>query len=190
MDGRNRFGINNRNSIGIEICINDNIAKATENSAYLAAHLLQRHNIPIERMVRHYDASRKRCPNTMSANNWAKWHEFIAKVKSILNGTNKPKEDELDMKKEDVIALIDSKIQANNTALKKEIEDSILRPDPGQDWVEPDFKELNDFLKENGVDEFTETNHSLLTNRAVVVRMLNLVRKATAKEIMGMIRDL
>ena len=37
-------------------------------------------NIPIERVVRHYDASRKSCPNSMSKNNWAEWHLFKQKL--------------------------------------------------------------------------------------------------------------
>ena len=33
-------------------------------------------NIPAERVIRHYDASRKNCPASMRNNNWAKWKEF------------------------------------------------------------------------------------------------------------------
>jgi len=36
--------------------------------------------VPAERVVRHYDASRKNCPATMAANSWAKWSEFKAAV--------------------------------------------------------------------------------------------------------------
>jgi glucan-binding YG repeat protein len=35
-----------------------------------------KYNIPLDRVVRHYDASRKCCPSSMSANNWARWYEF------------------------------------------------------------------------------------------------------------------
>ena len=37
-------------------------------------------NIPIERVVRHYDASRKNCPESMKENNWAEWYEFKKKL--------------------------------------------------------------------------------------------------------------
>lgn len=33
-------------------------------------------NIPIERVVRHYDASRKNCPASMSGNDWKLWADF------------------------------------------------------------------------------------------------------------------
>ena len=33
-------------------------------------------DIPAERILRHYDASRKNCPASMSENNWAKWSDF------------------------------------------------------------------------------------------------------------------
>lgn len=33
-------------------------------------------DIPAERVIRHYDASRKNCPASMSENNWEKWKKF------------------------------------------------------------------------------------------------------------------
>lgn len=32
--------------------------------------------IDLDHVVRHYDASRKHCPNSMMANNWARWNDF------------------------------------------------------------------------------------------------------------------
>lgn len=80
-DGKGKYGITNRNSIGIEICINDGdysteIAKTLELTKYL----MEKYRIPPENVVRHYDASGKLCPAKLSANNWAKWHEFKAKL--------------------------------------------------------------------------------------------------------------
>src|SRR5690606_36630652 len=79
--------ITNKNSIGIEICVNSdgNYAKAFQNAVELVAYLMKELNIPIERVVRHYDASRKSCPASMSANNWSKWQEFKAAVNKQLN---------------------------------------------------------------------------------------------------------
>ena len=37
---------------------------------------MDKHNVPVDKVVRHYDASRKLCPAKLSANNWKKWHEF------------------------------------------------------------------------------------------------------------------
>jgi N-acetylmuramoyl-L-alanine amidase len=77
-DGRGKFGITNQNSIGIEICVNvdGNYEKAFKNAIELTKELMKKYNIPTERVVRHYDASRKLCPASMSIGNWAKWSEF------------------------------------------------------------------------------------------------------------------
>lgn len=77
-DGRGTYGITNANSIGIELCINSdgNRAKAVSHMTSLVKELMDELNIPIDRVVRHYDASRKSCPNSMSKNNWAEWHTF------------------------------------------------------------------------------------------------------------------
>lgn len=79
-DGRGRHGITNANSIGIELCVN---ADGGYNKAYgktiqLTRHLMDLHSIPLDKVVRHYDASRKNCPASMSANNWQLWTAFKA----------------------------------------------------------------------------------------------------------------
>lgn len=78
MDGNGAYGISNSNSIGIEICINSdgNYETAFSNAIELTKSLMKKYNIPVTRVVRHYDASRKSCPNSMKANNWAKWNTF------------------------------------------------------------------------------------------------------------------
>ncbi len=77
-DGKGKYGITNQNSIGIEICINadGDYNKAFLNAVELTKHLMKELNIPIENVVRHYDASRKKCPASMSENGWEKWTEF------------------------------------------------------------------------------------------------------------------
>lgn len=77
-DGKGKYGITNSNSIGVEICINSDgdYQKAVVNAAELIKHLMEKYNIPIDKVVRHYDASRKICPRTMSHNNWEKWKDF------------------------------------------------------------------------------------------------------------------
>ena len=88
-DGKGRYGITNQNSIGIEICINadGDYEKAFKNTVELTKYLMKELNVPAERVVRHYDASRKNCPASMNKNEWAKWYEF----KSLLeeNSMNK-----------------------------------------------------------------------------------------------------
>lgn len=82
-DGHGKYGITNRNSVGIEFCINvdSDRDKTLERTAQLVRELMQELNIPIERVIRHYDASRKNCPQSMSGNGWAQWYKFKEKLK-------------------------------------------------------------------------------------------------------------
>lgn len=77
-DGHGKYGITNNNSIGIEICINcdGNYSEAFENAVRLTSQLMSELHIDINHVVRHYDASRKNCPQSMSGNDWARWREF------------------------------------------------------------------------------------------------------------------
>ena len=77
-DGKGKYGITNANSVGIEICINSDgdYNKAFNKTIELTKYLMKELNIPAERVVRHYDASRKNCPATMSKNNWQLWTKF------------------------------------------------------------------------------------------------------------------
>ena len=85
--GRALNGCTNSNSIGIEICINSdgNYNSSIQNTAELTKRLMMIYNVPLNRVVRHYDVSRKSCPQSMKSNNWKRWYEF----KDSLNGTSK-----------------------------------------------------------------------------------------------------
>ena len=78
----------NSNSISIEMCdTNKNgvvsISEATlENAITLGRLLMQKYNIPLERVIRHYDVNGKACPNCNGLLNDATWNAF----KSRLNG--------------------------------------------------------------------------------------------------------
>ena len=87
-DGGGKYGITNQNSIGIEICINSdgNYDKAIAHTIDLTKYLMTKYNISIDNVVRHYDASGKICPNSKSANNWAKWHVFKSKLTNTSSG--------------------------------------------------------------------------------------------------------
>ena len=97
-DGKGVYGITNRNSISIEMCCNSsgNITEKTESNALeLVKHLQKKYNISNNNVVRHYDASRKICPN-WSANNWNRWNNFKSKINGNvpinkpINQPNKP----------------------------------------------------------------------------------------------------
>lgn len=77
-DGRGKYGITNANSVGIEFCINvdSNREKTLDRTIQLVRELMSELDIPIERVVRHYDASRKNCPQSMNGGNWAQWYKF------------------------------------------------------------------------------------------------------------------
>ena len=77
-DGHGKYGITNSNSIGVEICVNSdgNYEAALENARHIIRYLMDFYNIPLKRVVRHFDASHKICPRSMAYNNWEKWWAF------------------------------------------------------------------------------------------------------------------
>ncbi len=81
-DGGGAYGITNANSIGIELCINQdgNWEKTKENAICVIRSLMEELQIPLSRVVRHYDASRKKCPNSMAGQNWAEWKAFSQEI--------------------------------------------------------------------------------------------------------------
>lgn len=77
-DGKGKYGITNGNSVAIEFCVNSDgdCDLAFQNAIALTKQLMAELGIDAEHVVRHYDASRKNCPASMSANNWARWNQF------------------------------------------------------------------------------------------------------------------
>ena len=103
-DGKGKYGITNANSLSIEMCINSDAdyTKTYKNTLELTKNLMRKFNIPIDRVVRHYDASRKNCPGHMSKNNWKAWWQFKEDIK-------KPIEWQIDLSKDSVFGS-DSKV--------------------------------------------------------------------------------
>lgn len=83
-DGAGKYGITNKNSLGVEMCkVNGTVTPLTEaNTIGLVKTLMQKYNIGVNNVVRHYDASRKNCPSSFSANNWSRWIAFKSKLGS------------------------------------------------------------------------------------------------------------
>ena len=81
-DGKGKYGITNRNSVGIEICVNSdsNYDVAFCKTVELTKYLMKELNIDIDHVVRHYDASRKNCPASMNKNGWVLWNTFKASL--------------------------------------------------------------------------------------------------------------
>jgi len=91
-DGYNRYGINNNNSIGIEICVNSDgdYAQSINKTLELTMELMKKHKIPLDKVVRHYDASRKLCPSGMSRDSWAGWTIFKLRLTAKLKDSEIP----------------------------------------------------------------------------------------------------
>ena len=93
-DGKGAYGITNQNSISIEMCCDSNgfvSAKTEANALELVKHLMTKYNISSANVVRHYDASRKTCPN-WSDNNWSRWWNF---KNNLLKENNKEVKEEM-----------------------------------------------------------------------------------------------
>jgi hypothetical protein len=91
-DGAGRYGITNGNSVGLEICVNadGNYEKAVTNALEQVRLLMTRFGIDLAHVVRHYDASRKTCPNTMIENNWALWTVFKNRLAGVASAPVAP----------------------------------------------------------------------------------------------------
>lgn len=109
-DGKGKYGITNANSVSIEICLNED---GNYNTAFLKAvevtkHLMAELNIPADRVVRHYDASRKNCPASMSFNNWAYWQDFKNRLLTDEGDLTMSQYEELKKEIEDLKSVIGS----------------------------------------------------------------------------------
>lgn len=81
-DGKGLYGITNSNSIGVEICINKDgdFKIAQDRTIDLIRYLMDKHGISKENVMRHFDASRKICPRSMSDIGWRKWTLFYDRI--------------------------------------------------------------------------------------------------------------
>lgn len=79
-DGKGKYGITNRNSINIEICVNPetDYYVAVDKAEQLAAFLLKQYGWGTDRLKRHYDASRKHCPRRILDEGL--WTSFVEKT--------------------------------------------------------------------------------------------------------------
>jgi N-acetylmuramoyl-L-alanine amidase len=78
--GDGNAGPGNRQSIGIEVCVNrgGDFNKAQANAIWLIRHLMDKHNIPIERVVPHKHWSGKNCPRRLLPH----WNNFIEQIRA------------------------------------------------------------------------------------------------------------
>lgn len=91
-DGKGRYGITNNNSIGIELCgTNGGIGEPTILQALeLVTMLMKKYGVPLEGVVRHWDASRKTCPWPWYENGaWTKWTIFKDRLENFMSPSHK-----------------------------------------------------------------------------------------------------
>lgn len=92
--GNTKTEVNNKNSIGIEMCCSGNYqvsSKTEENTIELVKYLMKKYNIPVENVRTHAEVTKygKTCPN-WSANSWSRWKSFKAKLVDKPTTTTKP----------------------------------------------------------------------------------------------------
>lgn len=111
--GGRLYGIaKNRNTVSIEICNGSRSGKvesansasnyftdaAVQNALNLAAYLMEKYNIPIENVVRHYDISGKFCPGVIGWNansgSDAEWRKFKERLKAMTESEDDDMTDE------------------------------------------------------------------------------------------------
>jgi N-acetylmuramoyl-L-alanine amidase len=138
-DGHGAYGITNRNSLGIEMCRQNNtVTETTENNTIeLVKVKMKEYNVPIERVVRHYDASRKSCPESFMANDWERWYEFKDKLSHSLEseGDNMRLPDNWD----------DEKYLNANPDVKTAVDNGAFK-DGADHWLQYGYREPHRYL--------------------------------------------
>lgn len=177
----------NSNSIGVELCHKfDKNGKAYFEEATLAKAvdliktLMQKYNIPIERVIRHYDVVGKYCPAPFVDNenawknfkarlvetpHWAKvyYDEFINKGYISSNVWSNYDEN---VPKSQVAALIDKITGGTWTSAES---------DPSIHWVQPHIISLSGkgYIDSSGIYSLWLTNPDALISRAFVLALID-----------------
>ncbi len=79
-------GDGNMKSISFEICVNSdgNFTKAKANAVWLINYLMEKYNIPLDRVVQHNHWSGKNCPENIRKSGW---DAFIDQVKGVVSAS-------------------------------------------------------------------------------------------------------
>ena len=171
--GRYLNGCTNNNSISIEMCVNADAdqKKTYKNVLELTKNLMAKFKVPVERVCRHYDVSRKDCPHNFRANNWAMWWQFKEDIKA-------PIEWQIDLSKssefgpqaraaapEAEVTDVED-LKAQDKARKEYLMTQKMDPDHLPKWAEAEWEEA----KELGITDGTRPGAT--ATRAEVAAML------------------
>ena len=150
-----RNDVTNSNSLGIEMCMNSdgNYDLMYRNTVELVKNLMVKFNVPIDRVVRHFDASGKSCPDHMRKNNWAKWNEFKKDIA-------KPIEAKIDLSK-------DSEFGVNK----------VMEKDYKGHWAEKAIDEVKEAGIMKGYEDGSFKPDEKITRAEVAVIVSKLLKK-------------
>lgn len=91
-DGDGEYGITNSNSIGVELIVDSEGTikeKTLSNAMGLIKDLQEEYDVSFEKVVRHYDASRKNCPQYLNKDgDWKGWKKFKDDLKDSDSDSN------------------------------------------------------------------------------------------------------
>lgn len=112
--------ITNKNSIGIELCVNKdgNYTLTKQNSIELITKLMIDFNITPSRVVRHFDVTGKVCPASMAQKDWKIWNEYKEEIIKKYNSKKKKKT----WKQKEIQKLIDNNLVQDKNWINREDE--------------------------------------------------------------------
>lgn len=172
--GRYLNGCTNNNSISIEMCVNADadLKKTYKNVLELTKNLMRKFKVPVERVCRHYDVSRKDCPHNFRANNWAQWWQFKEEIKA-------PIEWQIDLSKssefgpqaraaapEAEVTDVED-LKAQDKARKEYLMTQKNDPDYLPEWAEPEWEEA----KELGITDGTRPGAPLTRAEGAIMAL-------------------
>lgn len=179
--GRYLNGCTNANSISIEMCVNADadLKKTYKNVLELTKNLMRKFKVPVERVCRHYDVSRKDCPHNFRANNWALWWQFKEEIKepiewaidltksSTFGEAVKPS-----TKPEAKVTDVED-LAAQDKARKEYLMTQKMDPDHLPEWAEKEWEEA----KELGITDGTRPG-AMATRAEVAAMLVRAIKEA------------
>lgn len=148
-DGKSKYGITNSNSIGIEMIVEKGgfIHEQTKQlTKQLVKKLQKKYNIPDKNIVRHYDASRKNCPQFMNKDKkWTEWNEFY---KYLTSAEHPQKGDDETLKFTDSYLEKQARERIKSAVDGKTIDGKWLKAFDNKTLTASDYVVLNEIIKE------------------------------------------